>query len=285
MSEEDKCVEHDFVWVYGFDVDKSKQRRAWRKLVDNMGADVIAKEFASHCEPACGGVGLMTAKFLDGTSAEVPGMLNELPTKRKAPSQSGQLKKPAAAATKAKPAPRVQDANFPAEEDAEEEEKAKGFEVNPLVEYAEGDLCVLRGLVCNSEFNSTCCKLLKQREDGRWDIELLANAASLLSAKEQNLKKLDEDDIMQYLSKSYEIGTKTYMVKGNKQRGETNLIIMEDKKANTQLGQASVHSAGCERAFREAMQIMEALQARFATSGAQPTREAFYTERDAAKGS
>ena len=138
-TSEVKCVEHDFVWVYGFDVDKSKQRRAWRKLVDNMGADVMSKELASHCEPACGGVGLMAAKFLDGTSAEVLGMLNELSTKRKAPTQSGQLKKPAAAATKAKPAPRVQDANFPAEEDAEEEEKAKDFEVN-FVEYAEGDL-------------------------------------------------------------------------------------------------------------------------------------------------
>jgi hypothetical protein len=240
--------------VDGLDVDKSKQRRALWKLVDNMGADVIAKEFASLCEPACGGVGLMAAKFLDGTSAEVLGMLSELPTKRKAPTQSGQLKKPAAAASKAKPAPRVKDANFPAEEDAEEEEKAKDFEVNPLVEYAEGDLCVLRGLVCNSEFNSTCCKLLKQREDGRWCIELLANTASLLSAKEQNRKKLDEDDIMQYLSKSYEIGTKTYMVKGGAQRGMANLIIVKEKTTNTQLG--------------EAMQIMEALHAKFATSGA-----------------
>ena len=132
-TSEVKCVEHDFVWVYGFDVDKIKQRRAWRKLVDNMGADVMSKELASHCEPACGGVGLMAAKFLDGT------MLNELSTKRKAPAQCGQLKKPAASASKAKPAPRVQDANFPAEEDAEEEEKAKDFEVN-FVEYAEGDL-------------------------------------------------------------------------------------------------------------------------------------------------
>ena len=143
----------------------------------------------------------------------------------------------------------------------------------------------MQGLVCNSEFNSTCCKLLKQREDGRWGIELLANATSLLSANEKNLKKLDENDIMQYLTKSYEIGTKTYMVKGSKQRGKTNLIIMKEKRTNTQLGQVSVRSAGSERAFREAMQIMEALQARFATSGAEPTREAFYTERDAAKGS
>ena len=61
-TSEAKCVEHDFVWVCGFDVSKSKQRRAWRKLVDNMGADVIAKEFASHCDPACGGVGLVAAK-------------------------------------------------------------------------------------------------------------------------------------------------------------------------------------------------------------------------------
>ena len=138
-TSEVKCVEHDFVWVCGFDVSKSKQRRAWRKLVDNMGADVMSKELASHYEPACGGVGLMAAKFLDGT------MLNELSTKRNAPTQSGQLKKPAASASKAKPAPRVHDANFPAEEDAEEEDQAKGFEVN-FVEYAEGDLCVCAGL-------------------------------------------------------------------------------------------------------------------------------------------
>jgi hypothetical protein len=173
-------------------------------------------------------------------------MLNELPTKRKAPSQSGQLKKLAAAASKAKPTPRVQDANFPAEEDVGEEEKASYFEVYPLVEYAEGDLCVLQGLVCNSEFNSTCCKLLKQREDGRWDIELLANATSLLSAKEKNLKKLDENDIMQYLTKSYEIGTKTYMVKGSRQRGRTNLIIVKEKRTNTQFG-ASVGAKRWER--------------------------------------
>ena len=42
-----------------------------------------------------------------------------------------------------------------------------------------------------------------------------------------------------------------------------------------------MHSTGCEVAFREAMRIMKALHARFATSGAEPTREAFYTVRNA----
>ena len=107
------------------------------------------------------------------------------------------------------------------------------------------------------ELNSTCCKLLKQRDGGRWGIELLANMASLLSAREQSRKKLDEDDIMEYLRKSYEVGTKTYMEKGSTQRGMTNLNVVKEN---------------------EAMQTMEALHAtyaKFATRGAEPTREAF----------
>ena len=61
----------------------------------------------------------------------------------------------------------------------------------------------------------------------------MANTCSFLSAKEQSLKKLDEDSSMQYLSKSYEIGTKTYMVKGSRQRGRASLIIVKTKKTST----------------------------------------------------
>ena len=89
MSQDNDDAEHEFLWVYGFDV-ADGIRTAWRKLIDNAGADVIAKESASHFSAPPGGIGLMIAHFLDGTTAEVPGMLAEprpQPTKRNAASQ------------------------------------------------------------------------------------------------------------------------------------------------------------------------------------------------------
>ena len=106
---------------------------------------------------------------------------------------------------------------------------------------------------------------------------MLANPSVLLSAAEQNLKQVDEDNIMQQWAESYEIGSTTCMVKGSGQRGWASLIIVEDKATSMRLGHVSCHGKGCEGAFREAMRIMETLQARFAASGAGPAREALYT--------
>ena len=294
----------DDVYVYGFDVEPNGSRKAWRKLVDIEGEEIIGKEYAAHCNEPVDGVGLMVGHFLDGTEKQIPGMPFTL--KRKAASKTLKRirKKPASKSSCVshmsedgeEECPRAEDPErdetdgehgeeeFPRVEDPEMDgTDGEGNEEEILPEVGNEDALVGKYVMTHglltSAANGHVFEVNGRREDGRFLIANLLNGPTYW-VKESNLKVMTARELYPFLKRVVKIGSVNYSIRAAPRSTHTLAILV--KIGEKQLGQVVAQGEGTAdlaRAFSLAESIMASLYDAYEEDGKEVTKKAFYEKR------
>lgn len=289
-EEEEDSAADGLVYIYGFDVE-SNGNNAWRVLVDNTGAEVDEKEYASHCSEPPGGVGLMIGNFLDGTTEQIPGMLFQKIRKRPASASTEKTikaprvqKKPAAAPAVAVVA--IDDLDT-IEEHAEEEldfVPDEEIEVETLLyKYVETHS------LSDNEMNGKYWFVEEERGDGRVRINAIPPAEpNSFWASPDKLKEVTKKQLIASLVDSMDIDGVHYSIKAKTQGCRACLVLVTTSTG--QFGQVSEVTTGDDivQAFQMAMSVMRALEikqisvrALSGENGASVTKQAFFEHREA----
>ena len=271
----------ELVYVFGFDGDAKKDAKAWRKLVDNEGEDVMGKEFASHCTKPSDGVGLMIGHWLDGTEQEIPGML--VVNKRKRSSSDAtqpSLKKRPASNREGTPS------KCESMEQPEEESDFSPDEcVEPDAEAAEEfvDKYVETHNLQTEALNGKVFKVTERREDGRLLCEPIFAGTPRFWASADKLKLKSNKELVPFLQTVTNIDDIDYWIKGATQ-GSRPCIITVKTSDGVQYGMVSARLTDNDivQAFSLTNSVMTSLKKDSLQQGWEGlSRAKFFTKRDA----
>jgi len=233
-------------------------------LVDENGAEIIGKEFASHATPPEGGVGLMIGHFLDGTEKEIPGMLN---SKRKRDEESDESQGEAESTT---------------EENAEEESEFSPDECVDPPEDLVGKYVQVNGLSL-AALNGQMFKAEEKRDDDRIRISpIMPFNAQSYWVNHDKLTVVTNRELVPRLWDSIVIKNKEYSIKAMTQGQRPCIVAIKDHNGK-QWGMVSSRGTDDDvvKAFLVALKVMKDLQSASRTaSWTGFTKEKFFERRD-----